>query len=167
MNGTSTLPGLLKLGFWHRNGDSGLTEDDELFIGYGHVPSCFPYKMQDMYSRELKEKEMNGVVLENEYLKAVFLPEWGGKMMSLFDKVEGKDLLYTNPVMRPCNLIEKRHHLSAPFGKENCLEIFILKNYRVHLFILKLTGVHILHLIGEAGCNVAVADEELVVLAKS
>ncbi|MBQ3528035.1 MAG: DUF5107 domain-containing protein [Clostridia bacterium] len=104
MNGTSTLPGLQKLGFWHRNGDSGLGEDDELFIGYGHVPSCYPYKMQDMYSRELKDKEMNGVVLENEYLKAVFLPEWGGKMMSLFDKVAGKDLLYTNPVMRPCNL---------------------------------------------------------------
>ena len=104
MNGTSSLPGLQKLNFWHRNGDSGLSEDDELFIGYGHVPSCFPYKMQDMYSRELKDREMNGVVLENEYLKAVFLPEWGGKLMSLFDKVEGKDLLYTNPVMRPCNL---------------------------------------------------------------
>ncbi len=104
MNGTSSLPGLQKLNFWHRNGDSGLTEDDELYIGYGHVPSCFPYKMQDMYTRELKDKEMNGVVLENEYLKAVFLPEWGGKMMSLFDKEAGKDLLYTNPVMRPCNL---------------------------------------------------------------
>lgn len=104
MNGTSSLPALSKLNFWHRNGDSGLSEDDELFIGYGHVPSAFPYKMQDMYTRELHPTEMDAIVLENEYLKATFLPRWGGKLMSLFDKVKGEDLLYTNPVMRPCNL---------------------------------------------------------------
>jgi len=104
MNGTSTLPGLQKLNFWHRNGDSGLSEDDELFIGYGHVPSAFPYKMQDMYDRELFDKTMNAVSLENEFLRAVFLPEWGGKLMSLIDKETGKDLLFCNPVMRPCNL---------------------------------------------------------------
>lgn len=104
MNGTSSLPALAKLNFWHRNGDSGLSEDDELFIGYGHVPSAYPYKMQDMYTRELHEKEMQAVVLENEYLRATFLPEWGGKLMSLIDKETGKDLLFCNPVMRPCNL---------------------------------------------------------------
>ncbi len=104
MNGTSSLPSLSKLNFWHRNGDSGLGEDDELFIGYGHVPSAFPYKMQDMYTRELHEREMNAIVLENEYLKATFLPEWGGKLMSLIDKEKNCDLLYCNTVMRPCNL---------------------------------------------------------------
>ena len=40
MNGTSSLPALAKLNFWHRNGDSGLSEDEGLFIGYGHVPSA-------------------------------------------------------------------------------------------------------------------------------
>lgn len=104
MNGTSTLPALSKLDFRHRNGDSGLSEDDELFIGYGYVPSAFPYKMQDAYTRELYPVEMNGIVLENKYLKAVFLPEWGGKLMSLTDKTENKELLYHNPVMRTCNL---------------------------------------------------------------
>ena len=64
MNGTSSLPALAKLNFWHRNGDSGLSEDEGLFIGYGHVPSAFPYKMQDMYTRPLKEREMHAVVLE-------------------------------------------------------------------------------------------------------
>ena len=53
MNGESSLPPLAKLNFWHRNGDSGLSEDDELFIGYGHVPSPFPYRMQDMYTLSL------------------------------------------------------------------------------------------------------------------
>ena len=104
MNGESSLPPLAKLNFWHRNGDSGLSEDDELFIGYGHVPSPFPYRMQDMYTRPLHDTEMMAVVLENEYLKATFLPQWGGKLMSLFDKESGRDLLYKNSVMRPCNL---------------------------------------------------------------
>ena len=58
MNGESSLPPLSKLNFWHRNGDSGLSEDDELFIGYGHVPSPFPYRMQDMYTRPLQDTEM-------------------------------------------------------------------------------------------------------------
>lgn len=104
MNGESSLPPLSKLNFWHRNGDSGLSEDDELFIGYGHVPSPFPYRMQDMYTRPLRDTEMLAVVLENEYLIATFLPQWGGKLMSLFDKKAQRDLLYKNPVMRPCNL---------------------------------------------------------------
>ncbi|MBQ8474449.1 MAG: DUF5107 domain-containing protein [Clostridia bacterium] len=104
MNGTSTLPPLSKINFWHRNGNSGVGEDDELFVGYGHVASPYPYKMQDMYTRELKDKEMNAVVLENEYLRATFLPEWGGKLMSLIDKEKNCDLLYCNTVMRPCNL---------------------------------------------------------------
>ncbi|MCI8610701.1 MAG: DUF5107 domain-containing protein [Clostridiales bacterium] len=104
MNGESSLPPLSKLNFWHRNGDSGLSEDDELFIGYGHVPSPFPYRMQDMYTRPLQDTQMQAVVLENEYLIATFLPQWGGKLMSLFDKEKQKDLLYKNPVMRPCNL---------------------------------------------------------------
>lgn len=58
MNGTSSLPPLAKINFWHRNGDTGVSEDDEIFAGYGHVPSPFPYKMQDMYTRELHDKEM-------------------------------------------------------------------------------------------------------------
>lgn len=104
MNGVSSLPPLTKLNFSFRNGDSGLGEDDELFIGYGQVPSVYPYKMQDMYTRDLHNRTMNAVVLENGYLKATFLPEWGGKLMSLIDKEKGRELLYCNPVMRPCNL---------------------------------------------------------------
>lgn len=104
MNGESSLPPLSQLNFWHRSGDTSLPEEDGLFIGYGHVPSTFPYRMQDKYTRELYDTEVAAVVLENEYLKATFLPEWGGKLMSLYDKEKGRDLLYTNPVIRPCNL---------------------------------------------------------------
>jgi len=106
MNGTSSVPALLKLDFkWSmQDRETNLGEEDELYIGYGHVPSAFPYKMQDMYTRPLHDNEESAIILENEYLKATFLPNWGGKLMSLIDKEKGKELLYCNPVMRPCNL---------------------------------------------------------------
>lgn len=104
MNGTSSLPAVSQLNFWHRKGDTNLPEEDGLFIGYGHVPSPFPYRMQDMYTRELYDTKIGAVVLENDRLKAVFLPEWGGKLMSLFDKEANRELLSVNPVIRPCNL---------------------------------------------------------------
>ncbi len=104
MNGESSLPALGELNFWHRDGNTALPEEDGLFIGYGHVPSPFPYRMQDKYTRELYDSEVSTVVLENKYLKATFLPEWGGKLMSLYDKEKERELLYVNPVIRPCNL---------------------------------------------------------------
>lgn len=104
MNGSSSLPALSQLNFWHRNGNTALPEEDGLFVGYGHVPSPFPYRMQDKYTRELYDTETPAVVLENENLRATFLPTWGGKLQSLFDKRAGRELLSVNPVMRPCNL---------------------------------------------------------------
>jgi hypothetical protein len=104
MRGESSLPALANLNFWHRNGNTNVPEEDGLFVGYGHVPSPFPYRMQDMYTRELYDTEVNAVVLENEHLRATFLPDWGGKLMSLFDKDAGRELLFVNPVIRPCNL---------------------------------------------------------------
>ncbi len=104
MRGESSLPALGPLCFWHRSAKTNLPEEDGLFIGYGHVPSPFPYRMQDMYTRELYDRKINAIVLENEHLRATFLPDWGGKLMSLFDKDSGRELLYVNPVIRPCNL---------------------------------------------------------------
>lgn len=88
------------------DGKSGsrLDEDDELFINFGTVPSSFPYRMQDNYTRELTDREYEFAVLENEYLRAEFLPDYGGKLWSLVDKKTGRDLLFANPVVRPCNL---------------------------------------------------------------
>ncbi len=103
-NGESTLPSLYEMSNVQNLTMSTLDEDDELFIGYGFLPSLFPYKMQDLYDRADGVKPYIGVVLENEYLKAVFLPEMGGRLWSLYDKVKDKDLLYTNPMIRPCNL---------------------------------------------------------------
>jgi len=63
-----------------------------------------PYKMQDRYCRELVDMEFPSVIMENDFLKAEFIPALGGRLWSLYDKSQGRDLLYRNPVFRPANL---------------------------------------------------------------
>ena len=65
-------------------------ENDNLFIGYGLVPNIMPHTMQDNYERTEEELLFESAVLENEYLKAEFLPEAGGRLWSLRDKQSGR-----------------------------------------------------------------------------
>ena len=81
-----------------------LDESDGLYIWYGEYPGAFPYKMQDCYDRSDKACSLDSVVLENDCLKAVFLPSLGAKLWSLYDKKEKRELLFTNDIIRPCNL---------------------------------------------------------------
>jgi hypothetical protein len=48
--------------------------------------------------------EFPSIVMENSFLRAEFVPALGGRLWSLFDKKEGRDILYRNPVFRPANL---------------------------------------------------------------
>ena len=81
-----------------------LDEDDGLFIGFGMFCDGLPYTLQDDYDSPLEELTFNAAVLENRYLKAVFLPELGGRLWSLYDKENQRDLLLTNTQLLPCNL---------------------------------------------------------------
>ena len=94
---------------------STLSEADEkeLFIGYGEVESSFPYKYIDMYDRSLNDCTYDSVVLENEYLRATFMPSFGGKLWSLIDKETGRELLFKNSVIRPCNLAVRNAWMSG------------------------------------------------------
>lgn len=93
--------------------DFFLDEDDGLYIKYGDVENAFPYRYIDMYDRSLEEREYDSVVLENEYLKATFMPDFGGKLWSLIDKETGRDLLFKNSVVRPCNLAVRNAWMSG------------------------------------------------------
>lgn len=81
-----------------------LEEQDEIYEGFGRRRSAYPYRQYNSYTRELKEKEVRIAVLENDHLKAVFLPEYGGRLWELWDKSTGSNLLYTNDVLRFSNL---------------------------------------------------------------
>ena len=112
--GVSSLPAIseqIRLGLLEDKFELG--EDDGLFINYGMVDYAFPYRAQDNYKRELKDVAQTCVVLENEHLKATFFPQFGGKLHSLFDKDEGKDLLFSNSIVRPCHLAVRNAWMSG------------------------------------------------------
>lgn len=81
-----------------------LDEEDEIYEGYGRRQNAYPYRQYNTYTRELSEREVKTAVLENKYIKAVFLPEYGGRLWELWDKETGKNLLYTNDVIQFSNL---------------------------------------------------------------
>ncbi|NYE96405.1 cell wall assembly regulator SMI1 [Psychromicrobium silvestre] len=62
---------------------------------YGHPLTLHPYQLQDQYSRELKGIEQTVVTLQNQHLRASFLPELGGRLWELTDLASGKNLLHT------------------------------------------------------------------------
>ena len=63
-----------------------------------------PYMIQDRYSRDHRKLTVKTVIMENDYLKATFTPEYGGKLWSLWDKTLNRELLFSNPVLQPANL---------------------------------------------------------------
>ncbi len=73
-------------------------------FGWGAVHSPLPYRLQDGYGRRRRPRAFQAVVLENEHLRATFLPEIGGRLWSLVRQADGRELLARNPVFQPCNL---------------------------------------------------------------
>ncbi len=100
------LPDIHNVSYIH----SGIELSDEITakersnIGKGMLQTLLPYKQQDSYSRERSPREFRAAVLENSKLRAVFLPEVGGRLWSLWDKRLGRELLFRNPVFQPANL---------------------------------------------------------------
>lgn len=92
------------------------TEDgfpEELKKELGTVTKVLPYLKQDRYTRETEELELVSFVLENEYLSVRVLPELGGRVHSIYDKKKKRELLFTNPVIRPGNLAIRDAWLSG------------------------------------------------------
>lgn len=100
----SSIPSISEIHNLQNRKISHLGEDDGLFIGYGALKTVYPYRQRNSYTRELEEREIPVAILENKYLKATFLTSLGGRLWSLIDKTTGKNLLYTNDVIRPSNL---------------------------------------------------------------
>lgn len=102
----SPLPDLKTVQYVHSTVTTApnVSAEEARYIGYGMVQSILPYQIQDGYDRRKKMTSFRSVVLENEHLKAVFLPEVGGRLWSLYQKDEQRELLHVNPVFQPCHL---------------------------------------------------------------
>ncbi len=81
-----------------------VTDADNLDIGKGMISTILPYKMQNQYTSEIYNTEYTAAILENEHLKAVFLPELGGRLWSLYDKDAKRDIVYENDAVKFGNL---------------------------------------------------------------
>lgn len=84
--------------------DGSLTAFQQQHYGEACGERTLPYRMQDRYGRGEAAVQVKTAVLENEHLIATFTPEYGGKLWSLFDKDENREILFSNEVVRPANL---------------------------------------------------------------
>jgi len=81
--------------------------------GYETGFRVLPYRLQDRFGRKKAPMQLKTIVMENDYLRAVFLPEAGGKLISLEDKKADRELLSRNPVFQPANLAIRHAWLSG------------------------------------------------------
>lgn len=61
----------------------------------------YPYTMLDRLTNVKSLKTYNGIYLENEYVKALILPEIGGRLHGAQDKTNGYQFLYNQTVIKP------------------------------------------------------------------
>ncbi len=90
-----------------------MTERHRKLVGYECGRRILPYRMQDRYGRGREPMGIKSIVLENENLRAVFYPEYGGRLTSLYDKIREKELVHNNPVFQPGNLAIRDAWLST------------------------------------------------------
>ncbi len=89
---------------WEMTLDDSVPEEDRRHLGWRTVHRVLPHRMQDQYSRSKRVQGLDSLVLENDHLRARFLPQYGGKLASLVHKATGRELLQRNPVFQPANL---------------------------------------------------------------
>jgi len=84
--------------------DPEIPQAERRYLGWRTAWRCLPHRMQDGYNRDKKPRTFDSLVLENECLRATFLPQLGGRLVSLVQKPSGRELLSRNPVFQPANL---------------------------------------------------------------
>lgn len=67
----------------------------------GSSGRVYPLPFYDRISEERVDHEWGAIHIENEYLRIMILPEIGGRIHVLRDKVSGEDLIYRQDVIKP------------------------------------------------------------------
>lgn len=72
-----------------------------------------PYKIQNHYKRSTQSTKVKTIIYENSIMRATFLPEYGGRLYSLYNKALNRELLSVNPVFQPANLANRNAWFSG------------------------------------------------------
>ena len=67
----------------------------------GSKGNIYPHPYIDRLSSEKVNKDYTAIVLENEYLQMILLPELGGRIFAGLDKTNGYDFFYRHKVIKP------------------------------------------------------------------
>ncbi len=84
--------------------DESVPPEDSRYMGWATSFRVLPHRMQDSYGRKLRDREFVSIVLENEHLRAEFIPEIGGRLTSLVHKKTGIELLEPVKHFQPANV---------------------------------------------------------------
>ncbi len=84
---------------------TGNMEKDPLFIEkrayQGSTGKVYPVPICEKISETREDVEYKAVILENDYLYVMILPELGGRIQRALDKTNGYDFVYYNRVIKP------------------------------------------------------------------
>ncbi len=67
----------------------------------GSSGKVYPLPFTDRIADKPVDRSWKAIWIENEFLRALILPEIGGRIHALQDKTNGCDLLYNQPVIKP------------------------------------------------------------------
>jgi len=67
----------------------------------GSSGKVYPLPFTDRIAEKPEDRKWQAVWIENEYLRAMVLPEIGGRIHVLQDRTNGYDLIYNQPVIKP------------------------------------------------------------------
>ena len=66
---------------------------------YG-VAHIYPYTLQDEFATQPTEVTYDALILENCYLRVTVLPQLGGRVFSVYDKISDREVFYKNPTIK-------------------------------------------------------------------
>ena len=67
----------------------------------GSSGSVYPYGVTDTLLDKSEDREYNALFIENDFIKVMILPELGGRVHRAYDKVNQRDFVYFNHVIKP------------------------------------------------------------------
>src|SRR5215212_350934 len=72
-------------------------------IAYGRLANPLPYPLQNGYRRQLAERKIAAIQLSNGRLQGLVLPGFGGRLWSLRDLLDDRDLVFSNQRLQFAN----------------------------------------------------------------